>query len=100
MRTITVSIQSVASVLSGTDNPTALVDWISSFLRTLEKFNGVVGKIATVRISITLCSASPAMLIRCLDPSLRTSSVDHPLVRFEGLPVALYWSHKLIYGFR
>jgi len=61
VNTVTVPIQSVASALSGTDNPIPLVNWISSFLKTLEKFNGVVDKIATV--SFTLCPESPPMLL-------------------------------------
>ena len=100
MGTVAVPIQSAASVLNGTNNPIALIDWIFSFLKTLEKFNGVVDKIATVRISIALCSASLSMLVRCLDSSLRTSSVDYPLVRFQGLSIALCWSRNLIYRFR
>jgi len=62
MGTVAASIQSVASALSGTDNPVALFDWFFSFLKTLEKFNGVVDKIATV--SITLHLASQSMIFR------------------------------------
>ena len=98
MSTIAAPIQTVASSLSGTDNPIVLVDWISSFIKTLEKFNGVVDKISTARI--TLFPASLSMLIQCLDSSLRTSSVGYPLIRFQGLVVALYWSRNLINGFR
>jgi len=57
MSTITGPIQSAASVVSNTDNLIGLVDWIASFLETLETFNGVMNKIATV--SITLCPARP-----------------------------------------
>ena len=49
--------QSMASAVSGTD-PINLIDWISSFLKTLEKFNTVADKIATV--SVTLCPADAA----------------------------------------
>ena len=69
MSTVAAPIESATSVLSGTDNPIPLLDWISSLLKSLEKFNGIVDKIATVRISITLCSASQSMLTRCLDSS-------------------------------
>jgi len=89
-------IQSVASAVSGTDNPISLVDWISSFIQTLEKFN-VGNKIATV--SITLCPACPPrMLIQSLESSLRARSVDCPLFCSQGLTVALHWSPNLIYG--
>jgi len=98
MSTVAAPIQSVASAVSGTDNPIALVDWISSFLKTLEKFNGVVDEIATV--SITLYPASLSMPIRCLDSSLRASSVDYPLFCFQGLAVAPHRSRNLIYGWQ
>ena len=78
-------VQTAPSVVSGTDNPIDLVDWISSFIQTLEKFNNVVDKIATV--GIIPSPASPLMLIQCLDSSLRASSVDYPLFRFQGLAV-------------
>ena len=81
-------IESAASVFSSTDNPIPLVDWIDSFLKTLEQFNGIVDKIVTVRI--IPCPASPSMLTRCLDSSLHTSSVDYPLIRSQGLAVALH----------
>ena len=38
------------------------------------------------------------MLIRCLDSSLRASSVDHPLSCLQGPAIALRWSRNLIYG--
>ena len=95
MSAVSAPIQRAASALSGTDNPIALVDWISSFLKTLEKFNDVVDKIATV--SITLSPASPSMLIRCLDSSLRASSVDYPLFCFQSLAVTLPRLPNLIY---
>jgi len=77
----------MAPMLSGTDNPIPLVDWISSFLKTLEKFHAAVDKIATV--SITLWPANLSrMLIRCLDSSLRASSVDYPLFCSQGLVAA------------
>ena len=98
MSTVIVPIQGVAPVLSDTDDPIVLVDWISSFIETLEKLNGVVDKIATVRI--TLCLANPSILIQCLDSSLRTSSVGYPLVRFQCLAVALYRLHNIIYGWQ
>ena len=88
MSTIAAPIQTVASSLSSTADPIVLVDWISSFIKTLEKFNGIVDKIATVRI--TLFPARLSMVIQCLDSSLRTSSMDYPLIRFQGLAVALY----------
>ena len=56
MSTVATPIQSVASALSGMDNPIALVDWISSFLKTLEKFHAVVDKIATVSIILSPAS--------------------------------------------
>ena len=52
----------IRSAASAVDNPIALVDWFSSFLKTLEKFNGVVDKIATV--SITLCPAIQSTIIQ------------------------------------
>jgi len=96
MRTVAGSIQSVVSSVGDTDNPISLFDGISSFLETLKKFNGVVDQIATV--GITLCPVSPSMLIRCLDSSLRASSMDYPLFCFQGLAVTLRWSHNLTYG--
>jgi len=98
MNTVTLgrSSESAASALSGTDNPMDLVDWFSSFIRTLEKFNNVVDKIATV--SITLCPATPSVLIQCLDSSLRASSMAYPLVCFQGLAIALHRSRNLIFG--
>ena len=50
MNTIAAPTQSVASALD--TNPIALVDWISSFLTALEKFNAVADKIATVSITL------------------------------------------------
>jgi len=95
MCTLAPPVQSVASAVSGTD-PISLVDGISSFLQTLKKFNVVVDQIAMV--SITLCPASPSrMLTPCLDSSLRASSVDNPRCCFQGLAIALCWSHYLIY---
>jgi len=47
MSMITSPVQSPASAVSGTD-PISLIDWISSFLKTLEKFNAVADKIAMV----------------------------------------------------
>ena len=87
MSTVATPIQNVASAVGGTDNPIALVDWISSFLETLEKFNAVVDKIATV--STSLCPASPLILIRYQDSSLRTSSMDYPFFCSQGLVIAL-----------
>ena len=88
MSTVAASIQSVASAVIGTDNPIALVDWTSSFLKALENFHAAVDKIATV--STTLWPATPfRMLIRCLDSSLRASGVDYPLFYFQSLAVAL-----------
>ena len=88
------AIQTTASAVSATDNPIPLVDWISSFLKTLEKFNYVADKIATVSISL---SASTWIIIRRLDSSLRASGVDHPLFGFQGLANALHWSYNLIF---
>jgi hypothetical protein len=48
MRVIAVPVQSVTSAISNADNPIDLVDFISSFLKTLSKFNDIVDKIATV----------------------------------------------------
>ena len=61
MNTVTGPVQSVASALGGTDNLTALVDWISTFLKALEKFNTVADKIATV--SITLWPVGPSQML-------------------------------------
>ena len=87
MSTVTGSIQSAASAVNDTSNPIDLIDWISSFLKTLEKFNNVVDKIATV--SSALWPPSLSMLIRCLDSPLRASSVDYPRFCFQGLAIAL-----------
>ena len=96
MSTVAAPIQTVASALSGTDNPIALVDWISSLLKSLKKFHATVDQIATV--SITLWTASPSpVLIRCLDSSLRACSVDYLVSYFQGLAVALRWSPNLVY---
>ena len=65
MSIIGVPVQSAASAVSSTD-PISLADWISSFLKTLKKFNAVADKIATV--SITQWPATP------VDP--------HPIPRF------------------
>ena len=74
-----------------------LVDWITSFLKSLEKFNGIMDQIATV--SIMLCPATPSwVLMRCLDSSLRASSVDYPLFRLQGLANVLHWSQNLTEG--
>ena len=94
--TVGAPIQSVVSVVSDIDNLIGLVHWIFSFLQTLKKFNDMVDKIATV--SLTLCRPSPPMLIRCLDSSLRTGSVDYPLFCFQGLAAAHYRARNLIYG--
>ena len=37
------------------------------------------------------------MLIQCLDSSLRASSVDYPLICFQGLAIVLRWPRNLIY---
>ena len=97
MSTYTAPAKSVASAVSSIDNPISLVDQISSFVQTLEKFNNAVDKMATV--SITLCPSSPSrMPTQCLDSSLRASSVDYPLICFQGLAIASRWSCNLIYG--
>jgi len=62
MKTLAAPLENMASGVSGTDNPIAIVDGISSFLETLKKFNSVVDKIATV--SITISSACLSMIIR------------------------------------
>ena len=59
MSIVAAPVQSMASAVSGTD-PINLIDWISSFLKTLEKFNTVADKIATV--SVTLCPADAAYI--------------------------------------
>ena len=79
MSAVAAPLQSTASGVSGTNNPIGLVDWISSFLKTLKQFNGVVDNIATVSIAML---ASPSMLIQYTDSSLRASSVDYPLFCF------------------
>ena len=61
MSTVAAPIQSMASAVSGTDNPASLADWISSVIQTLEKLNGIVDKLATV--SIFLCPVSLSILI-------------------------------------
>ena len=62
MRVIATPVQSAASAINDADNPIALVDFISSFLKTLRSFNSVVDKIATVR------SAVPARPVRSSHP--------------------------------
>ena len=69
MRGIAAPVQSAASAINDTDNPIALVDFISSFLKTLSSFNSVVDKIATVR------SAVPARPVRSSHPQI------HPYVQ-------------------
>ena len=54
MSFVAAPVQSMASVVGGTDNPMGVVDRISSFLTTLEKFNAVVDKIATVSITFAM----------------------------------------------
>ena len=46
-------VQSMTSAVSGADGLIVAVDWMSSFLKTLEKFNAVADNIAMV--SIMLC---------------------------------------------
>ena len=43
-------VQSAALAISGTD-PISLMNWIASFLKTLEKFNVIADQIATVSVS-------------------------------------------------
>jgi hypothetical protein len=85
MRGIAASAQCIASEINFS-NPIALADSISSFLKTLAKFNDVVRNIATVILCYTLIKAS--ILIFYLDPPLRTSSVDNPLFCFQGPSIA------------
>ena len=54
MSTVAGPVQSAASAVGDTDNLIGLIDWISSFLKTLEKFNGIVDKIATVSVTLSL----------------------------------------------
>ena len=61
MKVIAAPVRSAASAINDADNPIALVDFISSFLKTLRSFNSVVDKIATVR------SAVPARPLRSSD---------------------------------
>ena len=89
-------VRSGASAISSTDDPIALVNWVSAFLTTLEKFDAIGDEIA--KASITLCPVSLSTLTRCLGSSLHASSMDYPLFCFQGLSVALRWSHNLIYG--
>jgi hypothetical protein len=48
MSVIGTPVQSAASAINNADNPIPLVEFISSFLKTLSSFNSVVDKIATV----------------------------------------------------
>jgi len=98
MSTLAAPLENMASEFSGTDNPIALIDGIYSFLKTLEKFNGIVDQIATV--SITHPASPCQILIRCLDSPLRASSMDDPVFSFEGLAVAFHQSPNLIYGWQ
>ena len=41
-------VQSAASAIGDADNPTGLLDFVSSFLNSLSKFNDVVDEIAKV----------------------------------------------------
>jgi hypothetical protein len=52
MRVIAAPVQSAASAIGDADNPIPLVDFISSFLKTLSSFNSIVDKIATVRSAV------------------------------------------------
>jgi hypothetical protein len=94
MNNIPPLVQDVASAVNGTD-PINLVDGISSFVQTLKSFDGVVAQIAAV-IEL-LCFASSSMLIRCLDSSLRSSSMVYPLFCCQGLAIALRGPHTLIH---
>ena len=72
MSFVVAPVQNTASAVSSTDNPIALIDWISSFVKTLEEFNGVVDHIATV--STTLYPANPYRIpIGCLLRFILTS---------------------------
>ena len=65
MSFVVAPVRNTAFAVSSADNPIALVDWISSFVKTLEDFNGAVDHIATV--STTLYTANPYRIpIRCL----------------------------------
>lgn len=48
MRIVAMPVQGVVSAVNNANNPIDLVDWISSFLKMLSKFNSIVGEIATV----------------------------------------------------
>ena len=50
MRVLATPVQNAASAITYADNPIPLVDFISSFLKTLSSFKSVVDKIATVRV--------------------------------------------------
>ena len=65
MSIIAAPVQSMASAVSGTD-PINLIDWISSFLKTLERFNAVVDKIATVSISLSASPVDPHPMSRSI----------------------------------
>ena len=64
MSLVSASVESTASAVSSTDNPIALIDWMSSFLKIL--FNGVVDQISTVSVTLHPTSLS-RMLIQPLD---------------------------------
>ena len=89
MSTVAVPAQSM-TLVDGTDNPISLMDWMSSFLKALKTFNDMVDKIATV--NITLFPAGLSTLIQWPGSSLRASSMDYPLFRFQGPAISL--SHQ------
>ena len=97
MSLVSASVESMASAVSSTNNRITLIDWMSPFLTTLEKFNGVVDQISTVSVTLRPTSLS-RMLIQPLDSSLRGSIVDYPLFCYQGLANPFRWSHNLIYG--
>ena len=87
-------VQSTASAVSGTE-PNSLVDWISSFLKTLKQFNDIVDKIATA--SIILYPASPVNAHPMSRSILMCKRHGVSSLVFPRSAVELWWSHNLIY---
>jgi len=83
METISGPVQRVASTINDADNPINVMDSFSSDLKSLENFNSVVEKLATVRYhAMQYYKGEPP------DPPLCASSVNRSQFCLQGSPIA------------
>lgn len=88
MTVIAAPVQGGAAAMSNADKTMDLLDFKSSFLKTLSKFNSLVDKIAAVWY---LCIRSKSCeLMSRLDQPVRTSSMGRSLFCFRGQLVEYY----------